>query len=418
MQDHVPDTLDIYKSNLHSNAPTGNIAPIPVNQDLKKRIFSNPHLQQGKYGAKQVSNLVKGISPASVKFFSWGLTTQHWLSRLSGINSYRKYCDTINIEFKLPLSLYQISDYLAYLADERRVARDTAVGYLSHLKTLHESLGIPSSNFEDYRIRTICNGIGNFNQMSQKPTNHRRVVTFNVLKCLGHIIAHMNLSELEVTTIWCLCLFLFWGSFRGSEVLPQGKAPHQIAVGLRWRNIQAMDNRLVVHLPTPKNPSKKNKGSTVDLLLCPDQRYCPVSYFYKLLNLSKKYLTLDNNDHIFLQANLTNPIYTYTFNYFLKKHLNPHFPNNTFSQYSFRAGLVVEIASRSDEFPYSTQLSMGRWQSEAVDRYKRLSGRERTDAITKIMDLLTRKVWHLTSLFLSLSFFFSFFFPFTLLSSS
>ena len=237
MMQHNMESIILYKDKEARNFPTGNVFPIPVCKDTQRKIY-NPQTQQGKFGSLFVQDLVNGISPASMRLFSLGLTTGHWLGRLSGIKSFSSYCSTINTSFNLPLSVYTISDYLAYLSDERNVSRDTAICYTSHLKVLHESLSFPSKQFEDYRIKTIINGIGNDCQIAKKPLAHRRVITFNVLKVLGHIIANLHLPEFEYTTIWCIALFLFWGSFRGSEILAQGGAPHQIAMGLKWRNVQ------------------------------------------------------------------------------------------------------------------------------------------------------------------------------------
>ena len=305
------------------------------------------------------------------------------------MKSFTSYTILNNLDFELPISLYTLSDYIAYLATERNVAKSTASTYISHLKNHHINIGLPIDQFLDNRLKTILRGLENYNKVNGKTPFERRVVSYEVLKIWGNTLSNMGLSELEFTSLWTLCLFLWWGSFRGSELLPP--SPSQLVYGLKWRNIMTLNERLVIHIPSPKVAENNTKGATVDLLPFQDTRYCPVTYLHYYLKLKSSLGPVDYDDLVFTSSS-HKPYTTADLNKLLSRYLDPIFPSHHFTQYSFRPGLVCEISSNAGEFTYAEQLSMGRWRSDSVEVYKRQTGQERSGAITRIMSLLFQKV--------------------------
>ena len=57
---------------------------------------------------------------------------------------------------------------------------------------------------------------------------------------------------------------------------------------------------------------------------------------------------------------------------------------NRFTPHSFRAGLPSFMATNMGEFSYREIKSIGKWRSDAVDRYLRLRGAESREIYKKI----------------------------------
>ena len=112
----------------------------------------------GKFGCVDTMSKVDGIHPSATVLFSAGLCASTWKGRKSAYNSYARFCSAVNIDCEFPISLFNLSYYIAYLFQTDKVSKDTCQNYISALKASQSSLGYDVSTFDDIRVRQTISG--------------------------------------------------------------------------------------------------------------------------------------------------------------------------------------------------------------------------------------------------------------------
>ena len=357
----------------------------------EKGMYSYLDGRVGKFGCRDTMSRVDGIHPSATILFSAGLCSSTWNARKSAHNSYARFCSAVNIACEFPISLFNLSYYIAYLFQTNKVSKDTCQNYISSLKATQSSLGHDVSVFQDIRVRQTISGYQNYNEVVVgKKHNDRRIINLSILKTLGNMLTHSNLTELEMANYWTISLFGFWGSLRSGEILPAGYTSEKVCLGLHWKQINYLStSHISVELLFPKVRAKEG-SEIVDLIKVSDGRYCPITWLNKLWQLNNEIRTTSLDDHIFKDS-LGRPILINQYNKILKKTLSVKYPGNTFSLYSYRGGVLHHVAQHPEMFNVEDLESLGRWNSTTYKRYNRSNGQQRLGVLTRISSMILDK---------------------------
>ena len=225
-----------------------------------------------------------------------------------------------------------------------------------------------------------------------KKENPRRIMSWPLFQIFGDELARDNLEYLEFINIWCVCILYFWSSVRPSAILPATYKPTDTATTLKWSDIRVEnENCYVILLRTPKT-AEFGKDDCIDLIKFPDPAYCPIRYLNKLLLYNRSFRKVDSQDFVFRQKN-DKPLCQRHVNDVLRRILSPLYPGSAFTIYSFRAGMVNELAARADTFTFEQIRAMGKWLSNSMYAYMRTSGRQRNKAMEKFQNILFSEVF-------------------------
>ena len=378
-----------------------NTTPFPPDSLLARQEFTSISPEKGtysyldgrigKFGCVDSMSKVDGIHPTASILFSAGLCASTWKGRKSACNSYARFCSAVNIDCEFPISLFNLTHYIAYLFQTDKVSKDTCQNYISALKASQSSLGYDVSIFDDIRVRQTISGYQNYREVVVgKKHNDRRIINMSILKTLGNMLCNSNLTELELANYWTISLFGFWASLRSGEILPAGYTSEKVCLGLHWKQINYLStNHISVELLFPKVRAKEG-SEIVDLIKVVDSRYCPITWLNRLYQLNNEIRTTSLDDHIFKDY-LGRPILINQYNKILKKTLSVKYPGNTFTLYSYRGGILHHVAQHPELFNIEDLESLGRWNSTTYKRYNRSNGQQRLGVLSRISSMILDK---------------------------
>jgi hypothetical protein len=86
--------------------------------------------------------------------------------------------------------------------------------YLSDLKLAHKLRDLDCSHFDDFFTKAMIKGAGNLLLYTNIVRKAKFVLTFPLLKLLGHEVAKSDWSVDSKRVFWAACCLAFFGSFR------------------------------------------------------------------------------------------------------------------------------------------------------------------------------------------------------------
>ena len=349
----------------------------------------------GKYGTdKNVSQFIRDV-PAECEYliraaYSW----RSWEGKLTGISSFKKFCQEKNLVAEIPIDLHTILRYIAWLdggnSSKKGVQGSTAKVYVSHLRQWHRLAGFPCKVLDDPRVILALSGLGHVRVSTDViPAPSKRVISLPLIRIYGDMIfKNESLSLLGKLNCWTCVLLAFHASTRGGELLLTGTSLPELSQGLRWNNIKLSreGDFISIHIQSPK-VSKKVAGDVIEAFSIPDKRICAVHYIKELLKENKKVRDLKEEDLVFRKTD-GSPLLLKDMNRSLMDTLGKKYPGENFSMHGIRAGLVTHVSHTPAKFTAEEEKAMGRWASEAVERYKRNNGITRGAAMMKLWDMI------------------------------
>ena len=345
----------------------------------------------GKYGLETNFTICQGLHPSASQLFISSLATDSWRNKITALNSFTSFCQLNYLKPSFPITLTTLSQYLVHLFYVRNVTKATAENYISSLKAWHSFKGVSTENFSDVRLKSCIRGYGNLRK--DKPTTQtpRQVINFSHLQIIGNYLAQQNLPIMDFLNTWTPILLMFWGSFRPGEILPPGLKKHDLSKGLKWLQINRMSkNHIVIELHDPK-VSELEGFASVDLISHQDQRYCPLYYLARIKHFAIADSPPGLHEFVFKHSN-NKPVTQSDINHFIKRAMAPYFPNEKFTAYSLRAGLLFHLAALPASFSPGEMHSLGRWLSQSsMERYKRVRGSTRLGALEKASNLILER---------------------------
>jgi hypothetical protein len=206
---------------------------------------------------------------------------------------------------------------------------------------------------------------------------------------------HKNLRCTQIgrgtrLAIWATSLLAFWGSFRLAEILPSRRLAFDKFSDLLWDDIQLRKNSLLLNLKQPKVPN--GWADKVEVFRISNSLFCPVHALKKLKRYWKRKDKNYKGKPVFRTSSgkiLTKRFFLTT----IKNGLQPS--EKVLSQItgkSFRSGLASELENFSHTFKERHIKILGRWKSNAYQRYIRKFRKEKKLVMKEIADTLLSKL--------------------------
>jgi hypothetical protein len=327
-----------------------------------------------KYGIRptdcRILRILGGYRQAT-PLLSAAFADSTWNKIICALNIFETFADAEKISVKWPLNSSVISRFLHWALFVKNLSPNSIGSYMSHLKLIHKLRGLNTSACEDHFFKYQLRGAKNLNFYTVRKKVSKKAMSLPLLKIIGHEIAASNWSDDSKLVTWAACCVGFFGSFRMGELLPKCKRSFNPFESLLWDDIVFFeDNSIQLHNKIPK--SRTEHGEHISLFEFKNHNCCPVLSLslLKSKRSDAKYLSYPvfafENGTFLTKSKLNNIIH---------KCLQPHIQDEAtlYSCKSFRAALPSALAALPCSSNEKFIKRWGRWNSEAFERYVRLS---------------------------------------------
>ncbi len=230
----------------------------------------------------------------------------------------------------------------------------------------------------------MIKGAKNLNLYSNIFKPAKFVMTFPLLKILGHEIAESKWTDKSKIVVWAACCVAFFGSFRLGEILPGGNSSSPKT--LTWDRVHFTDSgSAIINIRFPK-AIKKPQGDFVDIFKIGDSSYCPFSALSNLASISTS--NISSNTAVFSFPNGT-PLSAKNFVVSIKGLLGKHIGLNALQLlgHSFCAAIPAALASNPNLATDHEIMNWGRWSSDSYKSYTRLKHEAKLAIFRKIVKI-------------------------------
>lgn len=248
--------------------------------------------------------------------------------------------------------------YAAYLA--RRLAVSSIRQYLNIIRLLHLEGGFPNPLSNNWVLTSILKGIARL-----KGTSVSRKLPITPVLLLG-IRDQLNFSKPVDIVFWAICLLLFFGLLRKSNVLPLSAKKFDPSHHVRRRDFVPFSWGLGLEIRWSKTIQTKEKVLVIPLPILPRHPLCPVkailSAFMVMPGLPEGPAFPSS------PLNPFQPVTAMQFTTRLARLLSPLVPDiGVYSTHSFRRGgasWALQCGIPSDLIKL-----LGDWKSDAYRKY-------------------------------------------------
>jgi hypothetical protein len=262
---------------------------------------------------------------------------------------------------------------------------DTIKVYLSDLKLAHKLRNLPCPFENDIFIPLMLKGAKNLATYQEICKPAKFVMSFHLLKLIGHEIAKSKWEKDQKLVIWTACCVAFFGSFRLGEILPREGSENPWE-NLKWNQVVfTQKNSVIINIKFPK-VFRNKMGDFVDLFEIKNSDCCPFTALKKLASYHAE--NVRNNDPVFAFSN-GDPLTPKKFTDTVKKLLVKHIGNAAIqlTGHSFRAGIPAALAERPDLASDHEIMIWGRWSSSSFRVYTRLKHEAKLSIFKKIVSM-------------------------------
>ena len=346
-----------------------------------------PRLTVRKYaGGRQHPNTVMDIDPrlrdTGLSLLSSARSANTWKASNSAMNVLRRLENTYDIDLSFPWSQQQLANYIVSCSLEGHKA-STVQSNLSHIRMSHRLQGMQFSA-DGMTSRMLLTGLRNSVGGGLK----RLAMSPRLLILSKHRLKATNLPTHDKLMIWTIFTWLFFGSFRSSEILcnlvSEFSDTSLTADRISWTD--SPDGFIEVSLHHPKE-ARNREPVKVELLSLPQKVFCPVLAFHKWRRVADRDLKLEAGMPVF--RFLSGALVTGSFiNKLLKKLLSQDVNYEDLGVYchSFRAGLVCAMA-RMGMSEEKCKI-VGRWRSSCWLKYAKEGRAVRKEDMLQISRLI------------------------------
>ncbi len=229
---------------------------------------------------------------------------------------------------------------------------------------------VPCSFHCDFFICSMLNGAKNLSLYKTIFKPAKFVMSYQLLRILGHEIATSNWKQDSKTVFWSACCLAFFGSFRIAEILP-GAYSRDAWETLTWSRIHFTEkNSAIINIRFPKS-QERPQGDFIDIFQIKNNSCCPFSALTKLRDSSEKNIAYDLPVFSFNNGSpLTRKTFIDTVRSLLSKHVGKN--ATQISGHSFRAAIPAALASHPNLATDHEIMIWGRWSSDSYKAYTRL----------------------------------------------
>lgn len=329
------------------------------------------------------------LATAMCKFVNAALARSTWGKYQSGWRAFCAFEEHTQISSTWPLSRETVRGFTAWCLAHKKLRPNSVRTYLSALAVIHTLKGFPDSpNLKDRLADMMMEGAANLAITDPAITSKRRVVTFPLLRVIGHRIASSAWSEGAKQVVWTACTTAFFTSARLGELLAKRESSFDPSADLLWGQVRFKGSEsALIHIRIPKAAS--DEGDFLDIFQFKESPYCPLAALAKLAKDQKRLGLAQPNMPVFRfpsGKNLTPAKLNKILQELLKDIYQPG--SNTISCHSLRAGIPSALRRFPDLASTDDIKGWGRWASDSHNRYTRLREDQRRAIFNKITSVL------------------------------
>ena len=317
------------------------------------------------------------------------LARNTWSTYNTSMNMLSRCNQELGTTLGLPMSETDTTIFVGWLLD-KGLSSATISSYLSGLRQKQISLGLGGDSLRSPLINQVITGRKNQENVGKitGQASDRIPVTPKVLLLIKKDLKLSTLGKQEKLLIWSACTLMFFGAFRGGELLAKKERTFDPVTVLLTEDIQLktlMVNQQRVQLLQVKLKCEKTNRSgaaTIVDVYASQSATCPVAAWKKLQSFQPSVPKLPafmTDQNTAFTCNRFNR-YLADFN---KKYFNQ--PGKSLSAHCFRAGMATMLAKIG--FTDSEIMCSGRWSSKAFQEYIKLPRTRRLEMAKTIARL-------------------------------
>ena len=312
-----------------------------------------------------------------------------WSSYHTSSNMLEQCSEELGKNLNLPLTENSTITFVGWMLS-RGLSAATISGYLSGIRQKEIAMGFKTNSLRTPFINQIICGKKNKETVENITENSREKIpiTPKMMLLIKKDLKTSNFDNKTQLLIWSACTLLFYGAFRGGEILSTREKSFDPVTTLRGRDISLrtikVKNEKIQVLQIKLKSEKTNKTGHANIVdvYASNNRCCPIAAWKKWHGATQFHPSLPafmlNQESAFTCKKLNQ--YLANFN---KKYINT--PGRSLSTHCFRSGLASTLAKigYSDEEIQRT----GRWSSRAFQDYIRLPRTQRVTMAREIARL-------------------------------
>jgi hypothetical protein len=354
-----------------------------------------------KYSSSGVPSIVKRF--LKIKYNSmeenkqecWGLlqgslAKSTWKRYSSALALWKTYAQKSQLNWQR-IRGQGLTGFIGWCKLKRKISAGTVRIYLSSLKKLktwkEEWKRGEGNELEKILLRGYQK-LGEGNKRNKKPRK-TEPVNLEILDKIQKGIKRTGWAHGSRKCVWAACLVAFWGSFRLGEIFANKMDCFDKYSDLLWNDIKVKKGgEMILKIRGSKTPGPP--GNRARLYRIQENRFCPITALEKLKAYQKIHNLWKPNLPVFRRAsgqNLTKTIFLKSVNYALASGGRKSF---FLTGKSFRSGIPSVLENFPQEFHENHIKSLGRWKSQAYQRYMRNDSLEFKWVFGNIANLLIK----------------------------
>jgi hypothetical protein len=298
------------------------------------------------------------------------MATSSWHRHTAALNCYKKFCVATGTKFYWPIQAEAARKFTAWAIRSKNLCADTMKVYISDLKLAHKLRNLQCPFENDVFIPLMLKGAKNLATYKEICKPAKFVMSFHLLKIIGHEVAKSDRDKDSKLVIWTACCVAFFGSFQLGELLSRDGSENPWEC-LRWNQVIFTQKKsAIINIKFPK-VFQNIKGDFIDLFEIKNCDCCPYTALKKLASSHKDLVTANRAVFSFLDGSLlTTKKLTDMVKVLLSKHIGSS--ANKVTGHSFRAGIPAALAEHPDLASDHETMIWGRWSSSSFRIYTQL----------------------------------------------
>ena len=306
---------------------------------------------------------------------SHSLAKKTWSNYATAERMLATCCKEYGIKLELPVTENTVIKFLLWMIRVRQAKAATLHNYLAGIRQLHIAKGCPPPCIRSELVAQILKGKANLEAANRNTGGGegRLPITPDILLLLKARLSESSFSPKDQKMLWAVCSNLFFGAFRGCELLARSEREFDPAYTLLSEDVYvATDNVEPGHesvrfrIKAPKE-DKSGRVTIVDVYQSRAD-ICPVRAFKKW----KKTNPPSAVRQPIFRWSCGTPLTGTKFTDVIRERLRGLLGGSEvrYSTHSFRAGAASMLGTLG--YSDSDVKALGRWNSRSFEKYIKL----------------------------------------------
>ena len=323
---------------------------------------------------------------------SHSLTKKTWSNYATAERMLAACCKEYGIKLELPVSENTIVRFLLWMIRVRKAKAATLHNYLAGIKQLHIAKGCPPPKLRSDIVSQILKGKLNIESADRNTggDKSRLPMTPDILLLLKARLSESAFCPTDQRMIWAVCSNLFFGAFRGCELLARSEKEFDPAYTLLLEDVYITEESAAGGTETVRyriKAPKEDKAGKITIVDVYQSRtdLCPIRAFKKWRATCPPASPGQPVFRWTCGTPLTGTKLTEVIRERLRGFLDG--AEQRYSTHSFRAGAASMLGTLG--YSDSDVKALGRWNSRSFEKYIKLPRSKRAAVAKEFSGLFT-----------------------------